>query len=66
MQARWYSRETGTFVSTDPLIGDFADPHTHNAYSYARSNPMSFIDPTGMCIVSMVIIGCGFVGYNAS
>lgn len=47
MKARWMNPETGTFLSVDPLI-DTADPQRLNAYSYARNNPVSNVDPTGM------------------
>ena len=47
MQARWYDSATGTFLSVDPLVADVEDPQSHNAYSYARNNPILFTDPTG-------------------
>jgi RHS repeat-associated protein len=46
--ARWYDASTGGFLSVDPVIASLADPHSHNAYAYARGNPMTFQDPTGM------------------
>jgi RHS repeat-associated protein len=48
MQARWMDPNAGTFLSIDPLVGDAYDPQSANAYSYARNNPVSFTDPTGM------------------
>ena len=47
MKARWYDPDSGTFLSIDPLVGDAADPQSHNAYSYARNNPANYVDPTG-------------------
>jgi RHS repeat-associated protein len=48
MKARWYSQATGTFVGVDPVVAGASDPQSYNAYSYARNNPISFNDPTGM------------------
>jgi RHS repeat-associated protein len=47
MGARWQDSNTGTFVSVDPLVPDAGDPQSYNAYSYARNNPLSLVDPTG-------------------
>lgn len=41
--------QTGTFLSVDPMVTDRWDPQSYNAYSYARNNPNSITDPTGMC-----------------
>jgi len=49
MQARWQNPTTGSFLSVDPLVGNAADPQSYNGYSYARSNPLSYTDPTGRC-----------------
>jgi RHS repeat-associated protein len=51
MQARWMDPQTGTFLSIDPLVPDAGDPQSYNGYSYTRNNPVSFTDPTGMCIL---------------
>jgi len=42
-RARFYNTQTGRFISEDP-IGFAGGP---NLYSYARNNPIAFIDPTG-------------------
>jgi RHS repeat-associated protein len=47
MRARWQNPLTGTFLSVDPVVANAADPQAFNAYSYARNNPVSFVDPTG-------------------
>jgi RHS repeat-associated protein len=49
MQARWQDPATGSFLSVDPLVASARDPQAVNAYSYARSNPATFVDPTGAC-----------------
>ncbi|HEY1626146.1 MAG TPA: RHS repeat-associated core domain-containing protein, partial [Streptosporangiaceae bacterium] len=47
--AREYQPETGSFVSTDPLINPY-DPQDLNAYAYATDNPTTYSDPTGACV----------------
>lgn len=47
-KARWYDPETGHFLSPDPVLAALEDPQTHNAYAYARGNPIVFVDPTGL------------------
>lgn len=40
----------GRWMSPDPYNGsyDFSDPQSFNRYAYARNNPRSFIDPSGL------------------
>jgi len=51
--ARYYNSLTGRFVSIDPMLlenpGRFlADPQQLNSYSYARNNPISWLDFWGL------------------
>ena len=46
--ARYYDPETGRFITRDPLKGKQAVPQSLNRYTYCFSNPMKFIDPTGL------------------
>lgn len=66
--ARWYDASVGSFLSVDPLIANTSDPYTIAAYAYARSNPMSFVDPTGMWFFSGLFasIGAFFAGAFAN
>jgi RHS repeat-associated protein len=48
MHARMCSPVTGRFLSVDPILGRTTVPQTWNRYSYARNNPVVFIDPSGM------------------
>ncbi|MGH9199767.1 MAG: RHS repeat-associated core domain-containing protein [Vicinamibacterales bacterium] len=48
MKARWQDPETGVFLSVDPVVANYADPQSFNAYSYARNNPVNMNDPMGM------------------
>src|SRR5882672_10443507 len=47
--ARYYSSTQGRFTSPDPLTmaGLHTDPQGWNGYSYARNNPLLFVDPDG-------------------
>ena len=47
MNARWLDPQTGVFLSVDPLVASTGDPQSHNAYAYARNNPIALADPTG-------------------
>ncbi|MGW1767543.1 RHS repeat domain-containing protein [Streptomyces sp. NPDC002073] len=47
--AREYDPTIGQFISVDPLLE--VDKHqTLNGYSYAQNSPVTFSDPTGMCL----------------
>jgi RHS repeat-associated protein len=44
---RMYSPTIGRFISQDTLGLDPNNPDTWNLFSYARSNPTRYVDPTG-------------------
>jgi RHS repeat-associated protein len=48
MNGRAYSSVLSQFLSVDPLNQTIADTQGGNGYSYARSNPLRYIDPTGL------------------
>jgi hypothetical protein len=51
MGARYYSSGLGRFTSPDPLFvaeHRLADPQLWNLYHYARNNPLSLTDSTGL------------------
>lgn len=50
--ARYYNQGIGRWISQDPASKDspeqfLKDPQQLNYYSYARNNPLGFVDPTG-------------------
>jgi len=49
MRARYYLANTGRFLSLDQLLGSVVFSQTLNRYSYTGGNPVSGVDPTGMC-----------------
>ncbi|QQR84171.1 hypothetical protein IPJ72_03215 [Candidatus Peregrinibacteria bacterium] len=67
-QARYYNGTLGRFVSVDPLVMSEAqftnktiesilkDPQQLNAYSYARNNPMRFVDRDGQSTDPVVTV----------
>jgi RHS repeat-associated protein len=60
--AREYDPTTGKFISVDPVI-DTKDPQQMNAYAYAKNNPITWSDPTGLIPDSCgVDVKC--YGYN--
>ena len=48
MHARFRNPLTARFLSLDPRDGIQRTPQSWNRYSYARSNPLKYVDPTGL------------------
>lgn len=51
MEARYYGSSMGRMMSPDPVfisIDRIRDPQGLNLYAYARNNPLSITDPTGL------------------
>jgi RHS repeat-associated protein len=46
MRARYYDPEVGRFISEDPMGFDGG---SLNLYAYVGNNPVMFIDPSGLC-----------------
>jgi hypothetical protein len=49
MGTRWYDPYLGRFTSRDVLFGDPLSPMSLNQYVYGGDNPVSMIDPDGLC-----------------
>lgn len=47
MRFRWYSPEIKRFISQDVHVGDIAALGSMNRYTFAGSNPIGRVDPTG-------------------
>jgi RHS repeat-associated protein len=56
LRARFYEPQTGQFLSRDPLVW-----MTRAPYEYAGSNPLTYIDPTGLEAVAETAGGAGLV-----
>jgi len=50
-QFREYSNMDGRWFSPDPYPGSYdpSNPQSFNRYAYVLNNPLSFIDPLGLC-----------------
>ncbi len=46
--ARYMNLRDCRFTHVDPIKGSAGSPQSWNAYTYAASNPMKYIDPSGM------------------
>ncbi len=49
-QARSYQVRTGRFTAPDPVYAGLFDPQQWNRYTYGRSNPLTYVDPTGLML----------------
>ncbi len=47
LRARYYSPNSGRFLSRDSYDGNLNDPLSQNHYLYASGNPVGFVDPSG-------------------
>ncbi|WSB23145.1 polymorphic toxin-type HINT domain-containing protein [Streptomyces albidoflavus] len=45
--AREYDRDTGRFISVDPIL-DLTDTQQIHGYTYANNSPITFSDPSGL------------------
>ncbi len=45
--ARYYDPSLGRFLSADPTVQHPEDPQDLTRYSYARNNPLTYVDPSG-------------------
>ena len=50
MRARYFSPETGSFISQDSLLGSIAGINSQNRYTYAQNDPMNYADRSGHTI----------------
>ena len=46
--ARFFVPRTGRFSQVDPVFAGLFEPQKWNRYQYARNNPLTFVDPTGL------------------
>jgi RHS repeat-associated protein len=56
--ARYYDPTLGRFISADSIVPNPGNPQDLNRYSYARNNPLAYVD-SGGDIPIPVIIGVG-------
>jgi hypothetical protein len=56
-RSRWYDPQLGRFNQPDTIIPDDYSPQSLNRYAYALNNPVRYNDPTGHCVICLVVIG---------
>ena len=47
LRARYFDTTLGNFYTEDRYLGNVLDPLSLNRYNYCKSNPVSYIDPSG-------------------
>lgn len=53
LRSRYYASGTGRFLTRDTWNGNANSPMSFNRWNYGDSNPISHIDPTGTCWVTV-------------
>lgn len=49
MRARYYNPQSRRFINKDVLLGNILDGQSLNRYAYANGQPISYVDPFGLC-----------------
>ena len=63
MRARYYNPAIRRFVNQDVLFGDLNPGVSLNRFAYANGNPISLMDPFGLCAsVEDQVLGTGVIG----
>ena len=58
MRTRYYAPALMRFIQKDPSFsGNLMDPQSLNRHTYARGNPVQFVDPEGDLILTTIIVG---------
>jgi RHS repeat-associated protein len=66
MNGRMYDPVIARFLSPDPYVPDATYTQDFNRYTYARNNPLTYIDPDGEFITWSVSKGGFSIGFNLS
>ena len=49
MRARYYNPDIKRFINQDVKVGDISNSQSLNRYAYCEGNPVSLVDPFGLC-----------------
>jgi len=66
LRARYYSPNSGQFLSRDSYDGTARNPISQNHYLYGNGNPLTYTDPSGKISIASVSLGIATVGYFGS
>ena len=68
LNARYYDRKTGRFISPDApsYLGANGDLNSYNLYAYCSNNPVMYTDPEGNKTIAFGISGGFSIGVGAS
>lgn len=65
LNARYYDTESNSFLSQDTYRGERNNPNTLNLYSYCEGDPITYIDPSGHWVSSVIFGALGaYDGYK--
>ncbi|WP_444876849.1 RHS repeat-associated core domain-containing protein [Bacteroides heparinolyticus] len=65
MNGRMYDPVMSSFLSPDNCIQSPDFSQSFNRYSYCLNNPLKYVDPSGECIVTSILLGA-YIGAYAS
>jgi RHS repeat-associated protein len=69
LRSRWYSSETGRFLTKDSWQGDYTRPLSFNKWNYVESNPINLTDASGrnpaVLAILLPIVAGGAIGFVA-
>ena len=54
LQSRYYDPETARFITEDTYQGKYDDPLSLNRYTYCHNNPISYNDPNGHWVETLL------------
>jgi RHS repeat-associated protein len=66
LRARYYNPANGRFTQLDTFEGVNDDPHSLHKYTYANSDPVMGIDPTGQFTMVELLVATGILGLLAA
>jgi RHS repeat-associated protein len=63
--ARWYDGALGRFLQPDTIVPSAANPQDLNRFSYARNNPVHYLDPDGQNPVTAFVLSLYALAFTA-
>ncbi len=57
LRARMYEPQLGRFLQRDPVAGLTTRPQSLNRFTYARGNPCTYTDPSGLWTCAVIVQG---------